>query len=132
MIDLSKIRSLTPRPARPRRKITACVHEVSERHGDYAIVAVAAQLTFDGATCTNASVAFGGVDDIPVRIPAFESGLIGQMLADGVPDTVLDLVPERMNPGSDQHASADYRRRVARTLAGRAVIAAVADAQGEQ
>ena len=116
----------------PTERTGTSFHEVSERHGDYAIVAVAAQLTFDGAICTNASVAFGGVDDIPVRIPAFEAGLIGQMLADGVPDTVLDLVPDRMNPGSDQHASADYRRRVARTLAGRAVIAAVADAQGEQ
>ena len=107
-------------------------HEVSERHGDYAIVAVAAQLTFDGAICTKAAVAFGGVDDTPVRIPEFETGLIGQMLADGVPDTVLDLVPARMNPGSDQHASADYRRRVARTLASRAVVEAATDARGKQ
>ena len=67
-----------------------------------------------------------------MRIPEFETGLIGQMLADGVPDTVLDLVPDRMNPGSDQHASADYRRRVARTLASRAVFEAATDARGKQ
>ena len=93
---------------------------------------MAAQLTFDGAICTKAAVAFGGVDDTPVRITEFETGLIGQMLTDGVPDTVLDLVPDRMDPVSDQHASADYRRRVARTLASRAVVAAVTDARGGQ
>ena len=105
-------------------------HEVSERHGDFAVVAVAAQLTFDGAICTNAAVAFGGVDDTPVRIPEFETGLIGETLAYGVPDAALDLISDGINPGSDQHASANYRRRVARTLANRAVAEAAADARG--
>ena len=104
-------------------------HEVSERHGDFAVVAVAAQLTFDRAICTKASIAFGGVDDTPVRIPEFETELIGQTLADGVPDATLDLIANRINPGSDQHASADYRRRVAQTLAHRAVSEAVANAR---
>ncbi len=104
-------------------------HEVSERHGDFAVVAVAAQLNFDGAICTKAAVAFGGVDDTPVRISEFETGLIGQTLADGVPDAALDLIADRINPGSDQHASANYRRRVARILAERAVAEAAADAR---
>ena len=88
------------------------------------------QLTFDGAICTKAAVAFGGVDDTPVRIPEFEMGLIGQTLAYGVPDAALDLIADGINPGSDQHASANYRRRVARTLANRAIAEAAADARG--
>ena len=63
-------------------------------------------------------------------IPEFETELIGQTLADGLPDATLDLIANRINPGSDQHASADYRRRVARVLANRAIGEAVADARG--
>ena len=104
-------------------------HEVSERHGDFAVVAVAAQLTFDGAICTKAAVAFGGVDDTPVRIPEFEMELIGQTLADGLPKAALNLISNRINPCSDQHASENYRRRVVRTLANRAVSEAATDAR---
>ena len=47
--------------------------EVSERHGDFAVVAVAAQLKFDNEVCSLAAIAFGGVDDKPIRIPELRS-----------------------------------------------------------
>jgi len=104
--------------------------EVSERHGDFAVVAVAAHLTFDGAICTNAAVAFGGVDNTPVRIPQLEKTLVGQTLFPDIPAEALDLITDAISPSTDQHGTASYRRRVARELAARAIEEAAIGGRG--
>jgi len=110
-------------------------HEVSERHGDFAIVAVAAQIGLDGdGVCRAAAVAFGGVDACPLRIGALEAALIGQVIGaamiPGALTPALDTIAGAIDPSSDQHASAGYRRRVARTLAERTITEAAAEADG--
>ncbi len=111
-------------------RVGTSFHEVSERHGDFAIVAVAARITLGGdGTCQQAAVAFGGVDACPLRIDGLESVLTGQNINAKILATAVDLIDDAIEPSSDQHASADYRRRVARKLAERAIMEALADAK---
>ena len=52
--------------------------EVARRHGDFAMVGLAASLTLTDGTITDARLAFSGVADVPVRAAEAESLLVGQ------------------------------------------------------
>jgi len=106
-------------------------HEMSERHGDFAMVAAAARLELDaGGACTQAALALGGVDARAVRIPALEAMLTGQAVDAALIQRAAQEIPRAIDPGDDQHASADYRRRVAVALGERALTDALEDAKG--
>jgi len=105
-------------------------HEVSPRHGDFAIVSAAARIHLDDAgRCTRAVLALGGVDACPVRISGLEKRLETRTIDADLISEVLEEIPGSIDPGSDQHADADYRHRVALVLAERALTDAVADAR---
>lgn len=89
--------------------------ELSRRHGDFAICAVAVV-----AEATRLRVAVGGVADRPVAVdwPALE----GSALDDALNDLAWDLGP-RDEPG----VSAATRRQLVRALGARAVAQAQAD-----
>ena len=96
--------------------------EVASRRGDFAIVAAAAQLALDGdGRCSRIAAALGGVAPRPVRIAGLEDELAGSRLADGDIEAALACVDAAIEPDADLHASAAYRRRVARVLLGRAI-----------
>lgn len=78
--------------------------EFSIRHGDYAIVAVAAVADRDGIT-----LAAGGIADRPVS--QYWRGVSGDALDDAV-----EQWADTLEANDDQHASADYRRHLLRTL----------------
>ena len=104
-------------------------HEVSERRGDFAVVAAAAQVQLDsGGVCSGAALAIGGVDGVPRRIPGLESRLTGRVVDRGAIQAALPEIARAIAPGDDQHASAAYRRRVAGVLAERALLDAFAEA----
>ena len=106
-------------------------HEMNERHGDFAMVAVAARIELDaGGVCRDAAVAFGGVDATPVRIAALEDTLRGKAIDETVMETAMAAIAGGIDPATDQHATAAYRRRVAKVLAGRAITDAVQAANG--
>jgi aerobic carbon-monoxide dehydrogenase medium subunit len=92
--------------------------ELARRHGDFAICAVAATADADSAR-----VALAGVDARPRVFDV--SGLL-----DGDGDDALDAVADGIEPEGDIHASADYRRHLARELVRRAVAAAIARGGG--
>jgi CO/xanthine dehydrogenase FAD-binding subunit len=105
-------------------------HEVNARRSDFAVAAAAAQveLTAEG-TCARLALGLGGITDTPVRLDEAEEALIDTPLE---PDTVRDVVRgalEGIECADDLHASADYRRRAAVTLALRAVADAKLGAQ---
>jgi carbon-monoxide dehydrogenase medium subunit len=112
-----------PRPA-PRAALT----EFAQRRGDFAIVATAAALDTDtdGTTCTGARIVLGGVDARPVRVPAAEKVLAGAALTKDAFLEAADLAAREVSPPTDIHGSADYRRRLVRTLLVRALEEAAA------
>ncbi len=106
-------------------------HEVNARRSDFAFAAAAAQveLTAEG-TCARIALGLGGITDTAVRLDEAEEALIDTPLE---PDAVREVVRgalDAIDCADDLHASADYRRRAAVTLALRAVADAKVDAQG--
>ena len=102
-------------------------HEVSARHGDFAIVAAAAQLLLDGdGVCRRASIAVGGASPAPVRVADAEGMLVGKRIDAPLAAKVARAVDGVLAPSEDVHATAAYRRRVARVLVERAILEAAA------
>ena len=98
-------------------------HEVSARRSDFAFAAAAAQVALDAdGVCRRIALGSGAVTDVPVRLGRAEQALLGTRLD---PATVRSAVHEAMSDieaASDTHASAEYRRRAAATLALRAIV----------
>lgn len=104
-------------------------HEVSERHGDFAVVAAAAHIQMDASgRCSKAALAIGGADAVPRRVSGLEARLLGSRIDRSLIASVLPEIANAIAPGDDQHATAAYRRRVASVLAERALLEAVAEA----
>jgi len=120
-------------PAEPARSGTAFV-EVSRRHGDFALVGVAVQLALrEDGTIVTASVALMGVADTPVRVRDAETMLLGEQVGEQVFTAAAEQAAAGLDPDTDIHASAEYRRNVAGVLINRALHTAAARArQGDQ
>jgi CO/xanthine dehydrogenase FAD-binding subunit len=104
-------------------------HEVNARRSDFAFVAVAAQVELgEDGKCKRVAIGVGAVTDFPMRLEGAERKLLGSALDDAaVKSAVTDALAD-IDPLSDLHASAEYRRRVAAHLAARAVADARASA----
>lgn len=86
--------------------------ERARRHGDYALAGVGAAVTVVDGTVGRARVAFVSVTDVPVVLDVTEP------FAGREPSSVdwsgaADLVAEAVDPESDIHATAEYRRMLA-------------------
>jgi len=96
--------------------------EVARRHGDFAVVAAGAAvaLAADG-TIADARLAFTGVGATPIRAHDAEAILRGAQPGDDVFAEAAARAAADLEPGSDAHATAAYRRRIADVLARRAL-----------
>jgi carbon-monoxide dehydrogenase medium subunit len=104
--------------------------ELARRHGDYALVGVAAVVTLAGERVGEARLALSGVGDRPVRAREAERLLAGEPLTAARLADAGEAVRRAIDPGGDIHATAAYRRRVAGVLAERALRLAAARARG--
>lgn len=100
--------------------------ELSPRKGDYALVGVAATLQLQGETCTAARLAYTGVGEHAQRIPAAEQALIGQPAGGAAFREAADIASRQVDPSSDVHATAEYRRDLVNVLTRRALAQALA------
>lgn len=101
--------------------------ELARRHGDYAMAGVCVAVDVDDATVTGARAVFIGVSDIPTPVD-LGPHLVGQPAA--ALDTAAAVASARadLDPTSDIHATADYRRHLAGILLARALVASAASA----
>jgi aerobic carbon-monoxide dehydrogenase medium subunit len=103
--------------------------EVCRREGDFALVGAVALLQMDDdAVCQAARLTMFGVGGTPVRPPRAEEMLSGQRLDGRVLDQLANVVTTDLEPDSDIHASAEYRREVGGVVARRAVEIALGNA----
>ena len=110
-------------------RIGASFQEVASRHGDFAIVSACAQVQLDAAgRCVRIAAGVGGAAPTPVRPVGLERALLGGTLDAAAVAAALHHIEEVLEPDTDLHASADYRRRVAGVLLGRAIAQARAAA----
>ena len=106
--------------------------EVSRRHGDFALVGVAALLTLDAAgVCTSAAIALTGVGPVPVVAEQAAQAVAGGKPTPAAFEEAGRRVSAALSPDSDIHASAEYRKHVGGVLTRRALARAFDRARGE-
>ena len=98
--------------------------EVARRHGDFALAAAAATLSIAADSIIESRIALTGVGRTALRVAAAENLLVGQTLTADVSNQVVEAVRAAIEPDTDLHASADYRRHLAGVLTSRALAAA--------
>jgi xanthine dehydrogenase iron-sulfur cluster and FAD-binding subunit A len=102
-----------------------CCSEITRRHGDFAIVAVAVVLGLGGdRRITFARVALSGVGPAPLRVEAAEAVLLGERPGAEPFRRAADIAAQAVDPPSDIHASSSYRRHVAGVLVRRGLSVA--------
>jgi carbon-monoxide dehydrogenase medium subunit len=93
--------------------------EFARRHGDFAIVGIAAAVV--GERGARVRLAAGGVGPVPVRLRDAEAILERDGLGDAALEAAGRRAAELVSPDSDIHGSADYRRNLTRVLTVRAL-----------
>ncbi len=106
--------------------------EVARRHGDFAIVGLAASLTLSGGAISDARLAFAGLSDVPVRAGDAEDLLVGERPSAELFDEAARRATDDIDPPADLHGSADYRKKVAAALVRRGLRAAADNADERQ
>jgi CO/xanthine dehydrogenase FAD-binding subunit len=99
--------------------------EAARRHGDYALAGVATQVELgsDGR-CAEARVVLFGVGEGPTSSPGARNVLLGAKATDAVVQAAAATMLQDIEPSSDIHASAAYRRHLAQVLTRRALTSA--------
>jgi carbon-monoxide dehydrogenase medium subunit len=105
--------------------------EFSRRHGDFAIVGIAAMLVVQGERCTSARLVTAGAGPVPTRLRPAEEILEGEGYSAAAIEAAARRAAELVEPDTDIHASAAYRRNLTRVLTGRALRRAVARMRGD-
>jgi carbon-monoxide dehydrogenase medium subunit len=108
-------------PANPKNS-AHFFHEFARRHGDYAILGLAAQAIINADSFADLRLAFFAVGDRPVLAKA-ASKLVGVALTPAVVTDACGALSEELDPHDDQQASASMRRHLARVLLVRCVAA---------
>jgi carbon-monoxide dehydrogenase medium subunit len=96
--------------------------EIARRHGDYAQVGVAALLTLDDSgRCGEARLVYLSAGDVPFEAREAAGLLAGQEISPQAITAAADKASNEIHPFSDIHATADFKRHLARVLTGRAL-----------
>jgi CO/xanthine dehydrogenase FAD-binding subunit len=108
----------------------AAFDELSRRHGDYALVGVGAVVELDGRGVDRAVAGYLSVDDVPLVLDVTEAFVTAGARGSGSDAgsasgsggferayrAAAGLARGRVDPPSDIHATADYRRHLAGVL----------------
>jgi CO/xanthine dehydrogenase FAD-binding subunit len=112
-------------PAWPQGR-TWAMQEVCRREGDFALVGSIAHFALsDSGTCEDPRVVLFGVGERPVREGRVEEAITGRTLDAKVISEAGAIAAMDVDPDTDLHASATYRREVAGTLVQRVLAAAL-------
>jgi carbon-monoxide dehydrogenase medium subunit len=114
------------------RGVGISFQEVARRHGDFAMVGLAASLTLSGGAISDARLAFAGMSDVPVRAGEAEDLLVGERPSAELFDEAARRATGDIDPPADLHGSSDYRKKVAAALVRRGLRAAADNADERQ
>jgi CO/xanthine dehydrogenase FAD-binding subunit len=96
--------------------------ELCRRPGDFALAAVACQLVLDqNRACTTAALAVGGVHSTPLFIAAVEKIVKGSRGGEEAIKEAAEVAAAAVEPPSDVHGSAEFRRQMVKVLTVRAL-----------
>ena len=110
-----------------RPRAVWAIDEIARRKGDFALVGVALTAELDSsANVQDVAIVMFGAGGKPQRIDGAESMLKRRRVDQALLGELGRLVTEELEPGSDIHASAKYRKEVGGVLARRALESALA------
>lgn len=99
--------------------------EMARRHGDFALAGVACSITLEASgQCSAARVSLFGIGDGPVLSEAVAGTLAGSVPDEAVIREAAAAVESEIDPPSDIHASATYRKHLSVVLTRRALTRA--------
>jgi len=118
-------------PAMPPRSGWSFL-QITRRHHDFCMAGVAVLVTLDNRDqCEQARLVFLSVGDGPVNARQAAEMLLGQTpTPEAIRAAAEKAASDEIDPGSDIHASAEYRRHLAKVLARRALTQAFDRARG--
>jgi CO/xanthine dehydrogenase FAD-binding subunit/aerobic-type carbon monoxide dehydrogenase small subunit (CoxS/CutS family) len=99
--------------------------EFARRHGDFAIVGVAAIVSIESDRCRMARLAACGAGPTAIRLRGAEEILEAADAGDRVIEEAAARAAELVDPSADLHASAEYRRHLTRVMTRRALKLAI-------
>lgn len=105
--------------------------KVSRRFNDFGLLNGAALVTLDETgRAADVRIVLGNASPRPARIRSVETALMGQVVTDGLVAQAVATIGDDIDPATDNHATADYRRKIAPSLVGRLVRTAHLRAKG--
>ncbi|MCX6056047.1 MAG: xanthine dehydrogenase family protein subunit M [Chloroflexi bacterium] len=112
-------------PANPARTGSS-YQQVSRQSGGYAQAAVASVVTLDGSDhCKAIRLILMGVGELPILSQKASQILLGQAITPEVIKAVAEAAAAtEIDPATDLHATADYRRNLIRVLVARSLAEA--------
>jgi len=117
-------------PIPPPRSAGAYL-KLKRKVGDFAAAAAAVQVTLDAkGAIERAGIALTNAGPTPVEAADAAKYLVGKTLDDNVVGETAQLAAAKSAPSADQRGSVEYKREMARVLAGRALRKAVERAGG--
>jgi carbon-monoxide dehydrogenase medium subunit len=98
--------------------------EVARRAGDFALAAVGVTMSARDGKADRVRIGMMGVGETPLRAPEAEGLLAGNPIDAQALEAAAAAVEAAVEPNTDLHASADYRRFLVGSLVRRAVSVA--------
>lgn len=95
--------------------------ELARRHGDYAIVGIAAQGKVSGGTFSDMRLAFFGAGDRPILAASANTALEGKAYSEDTVAAAQAALDADLDPMPDLNGSAATKMHLARVLTGRAL-----------
>ncbi len=107
------------------------LQEIARRPHDFCLIGVAAVLTLDEKDqCQQAKLVYLSAGDGPMVGQKAADVLQGQALTEDVVNAAAEAAIDDIDPASDIHATADFRRHLAKVLTRRSLNEALARAKG--
>jgi carbon-monoxide dehydrogenase medium subunit len=107
--------------------------EIARRHGDFALVGVAAMVSLDGdGAIADSRITIMGVADVPLRARDAEAALVGAAPTEETFAAAARTATADLRPATDVHGSAAYRTHLAEVTVRHTLTTASARARGAQ
>lgn len=114
-----------------KRSATGAYVKLSKRAGDFAVIAVAANIDWDpGGRCRDARIALCSAGPTPILVEGAADILAGSTLDDDKIDETGRFAQTLASPFEDPLVSVEYRSAMIRTMVGKALTLARARAKG--
>jgi aerobic carbon-monoxide dehydrogenase medium subunit len=114
---------------KPEPGYRSAIAEFARRHGDYALVGLAAHARVDGSALDDVRLVFFGVGARPVRAHAAGAVLGGRELDQATVRAAQAALAEDLEPTADVHVSAATKLHLARVLTARVLRQLVGEAR---